>query len=88
MLRIRPADIIHPKIINRRGQGIDKKRFSLRKLWKLFFSDDNLLIEMNEAVVIFPNQLFDIHPALGKNKKVFLLEETRFFLISNFIRRN
>ncbi|MFZ5908301.1 MAG: cryptochrome/photolyase family protein [Nitrospirota bacterium] len=34
---------------------------------------------MKEAVVIFPNQLFDVHPAMAKNRKVFLLEDARFF---------
>lgn len=36
---------------------------------------------MNEAVVIFPNQLFDIHPALAKNRKVFLLEEVKYAML-------
>lgn len=43
--------------------------------------------EMNDAVVIFPNQLFDIHPALAKNRKVFLLEEKRFFSAFRFHKK-
>ncbi|MDI1235739.1 MAG: cryptochrome/photolyase family protein [bacterium] len=34
---------------------------------------------MNEAVLIFPHQLFQQHPALQKNRPVFLVEEWLFF---------
>jgi len=33
----------------------------------------------NDAIVIFPHQLFECHPALDKKRKIFLLEHPRFF---------
>lgn len=34
---------------------------------------------MNEAVIIFPHQLYDLHPALRRDRKIFLVEDRRFF---------
>ncbi len=34
---------------------------------------------MTAAVLIFPHQLFDPHPALGRDKRVYLVEAPRFF---------
>lgn len=39
---------------------------------------------MSEAVLIFPHQLFSKHPAVSKNKPVYLVEETLFFNQYNF----
>lgn len=32
-----------------------------------------------EAVLIFPHQLFEKHPALKKDRLIFLIEDPRFF---------
>jgi len=42
---------------------------------------------MNESVVIFPNHLFQKHPALTKDRRVFLLEEERFFSAFRFHKK-
>lgn len=34
---------------------------------------------MDKAVIIFPNQLFDHHPAMSKNSRIFLVEDRRYF---------
>ncbi len=34
---------------------------------------------MNEAVIIFPHQLFENHPAVKRGRKIFLVEDTLFF---------
>jgi deoxyribodipyrimidine photolyase-related protein len=34
---------------------------------------------VNEAVLIFPHQLFKDHPALGKDRRIFLIEDPLFF---------
>ncbi len=39
---------------------------------------------MSEATLIFPHQLFKEHPALKKNRQVYLLEEWLFFREYNF----
>ena len=39
---------------------------------------------MREAVLVFPHQLFKQHPAMQKNRQVFLLEEWLFFRQYNF----
>jgi deoxyribodipyrimidine photolyase-related protein len=39
---------------------------------------------MNEVAIIFPHQLFKLHPALNKNRPVYLLEEWLFFRQYNF----
>ena len=38
----------------------------------------------SEAVIIFPHQLFQQHPALKKERKIFLVEEALFFNQYNF----
>ncbi|MDG5815517.1 cryptochrome/photolyase family protein [Chitinispirillales bacterium ANBcel5] len=42
---------------------------------------------MNEAVVIFPNQLFENHPCLKKNRKVVLVEDSCFFRDFHFHKK-
>ena len=32
-----------------------------------------------EATIIFPNQLFSPHPAISKQRKIFILEDPLFF---------
>ena len=32
-----------------------------------------------EVTLIYPNQLFDPHPAIARNRKIFLLEDPLFF---------
>ena len=39
---------------------------------------------MSEAVLVFPHQLFKQHPALQKNRQVYLVEEWLFFRQYNF----
>lgn len=39
---------------------------------------------MNEVAIIFPHQLFKLHPAINKNRPVYLLEEWLFFRQYNF----
>ena len=39
---------------------------------------------MNEAVLVFPHQLFKVHPAMKKNRQVYLVEEWLFFRQYNF----
>ena len=39
---------------------------------------------MENALLIFPHQLFESHPALEKNRDVFLVEEYLFFRQYNF----
>lgn len=42
---------------------------------------------MNEAVLILPNQLFYRHPALSKGRRVFLIEERRYFADFRFHKK-
>lgn len=35
--------------------------------------------EQREAVIIFPHQLFDVHPCLDKGKRIYLVEHPHFF---------
>ncbi|MCY7362188.1 MAG: cryptochrome/photolyase family protein, partial [Ignavibacteria bacterium] len=39
---------------------------------------------MSEVALIFPHQMFKHHPALQKNRQVFLVEEWLFFRNYNF----
>jgi deoxyribodipyrimidine photolyase-related protein len=39
---------------------------------------------MKSAILIFPNQLFEKHPALAKNRFIYLIEEALFFTQYNF----
>ncbi len=39
---------------------------------------------MSEIALIFPHQLFEHHPALQKNRQVYLVEEWLFFRQYNF----
>jgi len=41
----------------------------------------------NAVTIIFPHQLFKIHPAIHKNHKVFLIEEELFFNQYNFHKK-
>ncbi len=45
--------------------------------------------EIQEATVIFPNQLFENHPGLSKEREVFLIEENKGIILTfDFIKRN
>ena len=40
-----------------------------------------------DALVVLPNQLFEQHPGLSKGRKVFLIEEKRYFTDFRFHKK-
>ena len=35
--------------------------------------------KMDEVALVFPHQLFDLHPAFSEDRSIFLIEEPIFF---------